>query len=366
MLAAIDLTLASRALTGTRVYAESLVEALQSRPEWQVKTVSKARRMSGHGGVKRLVNGLDLCRWLQADLGRTLREIDADVLHCPAFVAPFQSPVPVVISFHDRSFFSLPEDPLSGLLLRLLSSFAVRRADGIITFSHAVYDDVIKHYGIDSARVSVIHHGVSPRFAIEKTTADELLNDRFGLAPPYALFVGALNRRKNLVRVLDALAMLRRRGECANLQLVLAGPSGNYQAHLEQRARLLGLTGVVRALGWVPDEYLPALYRGAEMLVFPSLFEGFGLPILEAMACGVPVLTSTTTSLPEIAGDAAILVNPLDRNAIARGMRMLHEDAALRGRLRELGLIRASRFTWETSAGKTFQAYEQALGAVRI
>jgi glycosyltransferase involved in cell wall biosynthesis len=365
MLAAIDLTLPSRALTGTRVYAESLVEALQSRPEWSVKTLSKPRRMSGRGSVKRLVNGLELCRWLQSDLASALRGIDADILHCPAFVAPFQSPVPVVISFHDRSFFSLPEDPLSGMFLRLLSSLAMRQAAGIITFSHAVHDDVISHYGLDPDRVSVIYHGVSARFSPVPTRADERLNDRFGLKTPYALFVGALSRRKNLMRVLDALAMLRQRGECLDLQLVLAGPSGNYQTHLEQRARALGISGRVRVLGWVSEEYLPALYRGAQMFVFPSLFEGFGLPLLEAMASGVPVITSATTALPEIAGEAAILVDPMDRAAIARAIGTLHEDTALRSRLRDLGLARALDFTWESSAGKTHEAYERAAGVAR-
>jgi glycosyltransferase involved in cell wall biosynthesis len=272
----------------------------------------------------------------------------------------------MVVSFHDRSFFSLPEDPLSGLFLRVLSSLAMRQATRIITFSQAVHDDVVNHYQVDPARVSVIHHGVSRRFSIERNRADEQLNDRFGLRSPYALFVGTLSRRKNLARVLDALAMLRRRGECLDLQLVLAGPSGNYQAHLMRRAESLGLGGSVRVLGWVSDQYLPPLYRGAEMLVFPSLFEGFGLPVLEAMASGTAVLTSTTTSLPEIAGEAAILVDPTNRTDIARAIETLHHNPALRDQLTTLGLARASEFTWESTANKTFEAYELALSAPQL
>jgi glycosyltransferase involved in cell wall biosynthesis len=314
--------------------------------------------------VKRLINGLDLWRWLQIDLSQKLKSINADVLHCPAFVAPFNCPVPVVISFHDRSFFALPEDKLSGILLRMLTSVAMRRAAGVITVSRSVHDDVVDYYHLQSDRVCVIHHGVSPTYSAMGTTFSPAeLRSRFGIHEPFALFVGALSRRKNLIRVLEALSILRQQGQCMDLQLVLAGPSGNDGAHLKRTVDELQLMEQVRILGWVRDEDLPALYRAAEIFVFPSLYEGFGLPILEAMASGTPVLTSATTSPPEIAGDAAVLVDPRDTRAIAQGIARLHEDSALRDRLRSLGIARAATFTWESSASKTVDAYMRAASA---
>ncbi len=185
---------------------------------------------------------------------------------------------------------------------------------------------------------------------------------RYGLPPRYVLAVGTLEPRKNLTTLLAAFARLRRNGEVdADLRLVLAGARGWLEEPIFATVRSLGLEDAVRFTGFVDDDDLPAVYSGAALFVFPSLHEGFGLPLLEAMACGVPVVTSNVSSMPEVAGDAATLVDPRDGEGLAAAIGRLLRDEALRDRLREAGIARARQFSWEATARRTLDAYASLL-----
>jgi glycosyltransferase involved in cell wall biosynthesis len=232
------------------------------------------------------------------------------------------------------------------------------QADIIITPSEATKADIVRYLQISPHRISVIPWGCEARF---QPTADPdhlaLVQQRYRLPAQYLLFVGTLEPRKNLTTLLHAYAMLRAEGGVKDLKLVVAGRTGWLYAEIFDTVKTLALEEEVIFTGFVVDEHLPALYRGAQLLVFPSLYEGFGLPILEAMASGVPVITSTTASMPEVAGDAAILVDPYEPRAIAEGIaRVLAEDR-LREALIQKGLARVQGFTWDSVAHKTLELY---------
>jgi glycosyltransferase involved in cell wall biosynthesis len=180
------------------------------------------------------------------------------------------------------------------------------------------------------------------------------------VAQRYLLYVGTVQPRKNLERLIDAFALVADRPELAGVQLVIAGGRGWLSEGVERRAAERGLAGRVRLSGYLPDADLPALLSGALAFVFPSLYEGFGMPVLEAMACGAPVLTSTTSSLPEVADDAALLVDPSDTAAIAAGIARLAADGGLRADLYARGLARAAAFTWDRCARETLAVLRES------
>jgi glycosyltransferase involved in cell wall biosynthesis len=233
-----------------------------------------------------------------------------------------------------------------------------RQVDLVIAPSEATKADIVRRLQISPQRITVIPWGCEERFQPvgdpERFTA---VQRRYRLPARYLLFVGTLEPRKNLTTLLHAYAMLRDEGCSMGSKLVVAGRTGWLYADIFDTVKTLALEDEVVFTGFVADEDLPDLYRGAHMLVFPSLYEGFGLPILEAMASGVPVITSHTASMPEVAGDAAILVDPHDPKAIAEGIaRVLAEDG-LREALIQKGLARAQRYTWDSVAQKTLELY---------
>jgi glycosyltransferase involved in cell wall biosynthesis len=193
---------------------------------------------------------------------------------------------------------------------------------------------------------------------VEAAEAGPVL-EKYGVERPYILYVGALESRKNLPRLLEAYARLRKWS--ARWKLVIVGARKWKFTPIFEAVQRLGLEPHVHFTDYVADEDLPALYRGAELFAFPSLYEGFGLPVLEAMACGTPVVTSNRSSLPEVAGDAALLVDPLDVEAIAGAMQRVLADEALAAGLREIGLARAAQFTWERTARETVAVYKKAI-----
>jgi glycosyltransferase involved in cell wall biosynthesis len=233
-----------------------------------------------------------------------------------------------------------------------------RQADVVIAPSEATKADIVRHLQINPQRIAVIPWGCDERFQPggdrERFAA---VQERYRLPARYLLFVGTLEPRKNLTTLLRAYAMLRAEGYSEDLKLVVAGRTGWLYADIFNMVKTLALDEEVIFTGFVDDEDLPDLYRGAHLFVFPSLYEGFGLPILEAMASGVPVITSNTASMPEVAGDAAMLVDPHAAKAIAEGIaRVLTEDR-LRETLTQKGLARARGFTWDTTARKTLELY---------
>ncbi len=298
-----------------------------------------------------------------------LRRLGVDVFHGMDHVG-----IPLVgrscryvVTVHDVIPLILPETftPRHRLVVRMALARVRRKADRVIVPSHAVKRDVVRRVGLPEDRVVVTHEGCEARFRpVRSGTGLRDVAARYGLPPRYVLAVGTLEPRKNLTTLLEAFARLRRDGEVdADLRLVLAGARGWLEEPIFATVRSLGLEDAVRFTGFVDDDDLPAVYSGAALFAFPSLYEGFGLPLLEAMACGVPVVTSNISSLPEVAGDAAVLVDPRDEQGLAAAIARLLRDEALRGRLREAGIARARQFSWEATARRTLDAYAAVVQA---
>jgi glycosyltransferase involved in cell wall biosynthesis len=299
--------------------------------------------------------------WMQLLLPGILRELRPDLVHFTNYLAPLASRVPYVVSFHDMTLSMFPQHHT--LKKRLLTSsllpLVARRARMILTPSESTRRDVVRLLGVPPERVRVIPYAAAPSFR-RAGEGPELLNERFGVTPPYFLYVGTLEPRKNLVRALRAFARAFPDPD-AGQRFVLVGERGwKYRETLREAARP-ELAGRVQFLGYVAEELLPLLYTHATALVYPSLYEGFGLPVVEAMACGTPVLTSRSSSLAEIAAGAALLVDPADETALAEGLRALAQDAELRGRLAASGLARAREFSWQRTGTETVAAYRAAL-----
>ena len=290
---------------------------------------------------------------------RLARRAGAALVHVQYFVAP-RLPCPAVVTVHDVSFARAPElfSRRDRMLLGGFVGGSVARARRVIAVSEFTRQDICGRYGVDPERVVAIPNGVSGRFH-PVPGARELVGERFGLDERYLLTVGALQARKNVPTLIDAYAQLAD-GEAPPLLVVVGGDRGGL-ADVRARIAAHGLEARVRLLGHVPEEALPTLYAAAEALCFPSLYEGFGLPALEAMACGTPVVASRTTGLGEAVGDAALTVDPRSAHAIATALERVLADADLRVSLTAAGLERASRYTWRRTAELTAAVYREAL-----
>jgi glycosyltransferase involved in cell wall biosynthesis len=297
--------------------------------------------------------------WEQTVLPVLLRRLRIDVLHSPHHHTPLAAiGVRRVVTFHDVTFLLLPERyPLvRRLYMEGVTRAAARVARAVITPSRTVQDEVVRGLGVPRERVVAIYEAAGPQYAPLEEDSVGRVRWKHRLPNEYILSVGSLEPGKNRPRLLHAYASLRAQGiECP---LVIAGqPAWHYEAEYDL-VRALGLTEHVRFLGYVPDDDLPALYSGATVFAFPSLYEGFGLPVLEAMACGAPVVCSSVSATAEVAGDAAILVDPHDTGAIGEALGRALTDGPLRADLRARGLDRAREFSWERAARDTLSVYQ--------
>jgi glycosyltransferase involved in cell wall biosynthesis len=279
-----------------------------------------------------------------------LRRLNAD-WYLANFFLPPSMPCKGAVVVHDMSFRAHPEyfPRTVAWYMRWLTGWAVRRAHRVLTVSEFSRQEILRFYPVDEDKVVSVPNGIGSEFqplADEAAAmADRAMLSRYGVTPPYILAQGNIHPRKNLARLLDAYLRLRRRGK--NVPVMVWGGLQRWgSSELLERAHAAG----VILTGFVAQEDLPALYRQAVMLVYPSLYEGFGLPPLEAMACGTPVVTSNTTSLSEVTGEAALLVDPTDVEAIAVAMAQLLDNASLRQRLQQAGIERAKEFTWRRTA----------------
>jgi glycosyltransferase involved in cell wall biosynthesis len=269
--------------------------------------------------------------------------------------------LPTVLTIHDLSPLVFPQHHTR--FHRLYSRYALpgmaRRAQLIITDSAATQSDVVSHLHIAPDRIRVIHLGLDHErfYPRDPEQAQISLQHALNIAPPYLLAIGTLEPRKNLPALLRAYAQLGPDSPT----LVLAGEQGWGNMPLTEIAQQLGIQNRVRFTGFVPDALLPDLYTGAHFFVYPSLYEGFGLPVLEALGCGTPVITSKLSSLPEVAGDAALLADPYNIDDLAQKMRVLLSSAELRAHLHNAGPIQAAQFTWQRTAQQTLEAYRDAL-----
>lgn len=289
------------------------------------------------------------------------------LLHA-TFVPPPFSPKQYVFTMHDTGMFAHPEFYHPSVRIRLngLLKRGVSRAARILCVSETARSLVSEQFKIHPDRTVAVHNGVSDQFRpLPADETAEALARKFGLRAPYVLFVGQLKlRSKNIIRLLEGFARFRQSGN-ENVRLVLAGRRPTHEPYsptlLDEEIERLKLKEHILELGHVADEDLPLLYNGAEVFLFPTLWEGFGLPVVEAMACGTPVITSNVSCLPEVAGDAAVFVNPHSVDEIAAALDQVFNDEDLRQSLREKGLARAAHFTWKSAAQKTLHAYEEAI-----
>ncbi len=293
-------------------------------------------------------------------LALELRRRPVDVLHVQYTAPPF-CPAPVVTTIHDLAFEHLPETftRRGKTQLRLTVRRTARHAAHILTVSEFSRQDIIKTYRLPPDKITVTHNGCEAQFTPQPASdrEAETIKQKFGITRDYLLAVGSLQPRKNLIRLLRAYSMLRTQQPSSQLQLVIVGRQLWLYREVLREIKQQNFAADVIVTGYASDEDLPALYRSAVALVYPSLFEGFGLPPLEAMACGTPVITSNSSSLPEVVGNAALLVNPYKEADLAQAIWKLTNDPMLRAQLRQAGIQQAKQFTWHAAAEKTLAIY---------
>jgi glycosyltransferase involved in cell wall biosynthesis len=297
--------------------------------------------------------------WYQIGLPAQMIRDKIQVFHDPVYPLPFILPVPGVITVHDLSNYTNPDvhrfrSVLSGRLFPLY----LRKARSIITVSDYSASELVRLFPWTGNKINVIHQGVSSKFR-QETRIDvlEFVRNRYSLPKRFILFLGTLEPRKNLERLLDAFA-----ASCSVIphSLVISGGLGWKYKKLLELISVHPNRDRIHLTGYVENDFLPVLLSLAEFLVYPSILEGFGLPILESMACGTPVITSNTSSMPEVAGDAAILIDPFSVDSISSAIKTLSGNDELRRDLSLKGLERASLFSWRETALKTLEVYEKA------
>jgi glycosyltransferase involved in cell wall biosynthesis len=323
----IDVSPLAQTRAGTARHLKALLRGLRVEPDLQVRTLA----FGGPGRASTLVRELG---WYPLVLPRMAAHQELDVLHCPSYRAPFRSRVPLVVTVHDLAVFRHPEafPPWTRTYSRATVGRVVRGARRVIAVSEFTRTELVELLRVREERIRVVPNAVDPVFSAEGPRAEG----------EYVLTVGTLEPRKNLERLAEAT---RKVG--VELRVVGARGWGGVSANGSR----------VRWLGELPDDALARLYRGAAAVAYPSLYEGFGIPVLEAMACGAPVVTSAGGATEEVAGGAAVLVDPLDPASIAAG---LEQALARRDELRGQGLGRAAGFTWDAVARETAAVYREA------
>ncbi len=294
-----------------------------------------------------------------------LRRRPVDVLHVQYTAPPF-CPAPVVATIHDLAFEHMPETftRRGSFQLKLTVRRTASRAARIATVSEYSRQDILRTYKLPPEKVAVTYNGIEPHFTtqIESPSEAEDIRRRFGIGRDFLLAVGSLQPRKNLLRLIRAYAKLRGENDGFAPQLVIVGRKLWLADEIFAEVKRRTWADDVILTGYVEDMDLPKLYRAAKAFVYPSLFEGFGLPPLEAMACGTPVVTSNVSSLPEVTGQAALLIDPKNESELAEALLRITGDPSLRARLREQGIEQAAKFTWRAAAEKTLQLYREASG----
>ncbi len=303
--------------------------------------------------------------WEQLAQPWALRRDRVDLVHALVNVGPVVHHCPVVVTIHDLTFIRYPElfpSERRGYLQRM-TRWTARRAARIIVDSASTGRDVQQLLGVPAERITVIYPGLTEGMSRPSSAAIEELRIRYCLPEQFVLFVGTLEPRKNISLLLDVWALLGNRHDVCPT-LVIAGGKGWFYETLETRVRDLGLTNTVRFVGYVADDDLPAWYAAATLFVFPSLYEGFGFTPLEAMACGTPVIVSSTSSLPEVVGDAGLALPPEDPEAWADAVASVLSSPKVQSTMAQSGIAQAARFSWSATAHQTAEVYRQVLSDV--
>jgi glycosyltransferase involved in cell wall biosynthesis len=368
---AIDAHSVGAELGGNESYATNLIEALAQIDQTNLYTlfVTKAVAIERFADrwpnfqVKLTLPHTPLVR-IPLTLSRELRRHPVDLLHVQYTAPPF-APCPIVTTIHDLAFEHLPEtfNRRSWMQMRLTVRRTARRAAHIITVSEYSRDDISRTYGIAPSRITVTPEAAAPNFfPVTDETELKRIRQNYGIEKNYILSLSSIQPRKNLVRLIEAYSCLRGvRSEGKLPQLVLAGKRGWLEHETFRAAEQSALEKEILFTGYVPERDLAALYSGAICFVYPSYFEGFGLPVIEAMQCGVPVLAGNRTSLPEVLGDAGVLFDPFDTQALVKSLTQVLDDSEYRAGLSAKGLERARNFNWKNTAHLTLGVYERAV-----
>jgi len=364
---AVDAHAIGRHLTGNEVYVRSLLNALAAQDHDDefiayVSAESAAQSLPKRVITRRIATNPFLR--LGLDLAMKVRKDRPDLLHVQ-YTAPLACPVPVVVSVHDVSFLEHPEYFTRDRAWQLQWSVrrTVRRAAKILTGSEFSRSSILKVYGdLDENKVVVVPNAAAGEFRpIPREVASSELRDRFKIDAPFVLSVGDLQPRKNQIGLIRAFARLLKAQPQLKQNLVLAGKETWFAGEVHRAARESGIADRIHFCGFVSDADLLQLYNACDLFIFPSFYEGFGLPALEAMACGRAVICSHTSALPEVVDGAAILFDPYDLDEIARAMSDLLLDAELRQRMERLGLQRAAHFSWQKTAERTLSVFHDVL-----
>ncbi len=335
------------------VRGDVLDGAVAGRRNWRIERVAAGSRPA------RLL-------WEQARLPRSLARLDIDVLHSTHHTLPLAGVrCKRVVTIHDVTFLRLPQRyPLARrLYMQVLTRLSARVADAVIVPSNVVRDDVRRLLHVPEEKIATVYEAAGAQYAPMEREAALAVARTYGVEPPYVLSVGSLEPGKNRARLFRAMRQLRDEG--IEYRLAVVGQRAwGYEGELALIDEL-GMAGRVILPGYVKAEHLPALYAAADAFAFPSLYEGFGLPVLEAMACGTPVLTSRVSATAEVAGDAALLVDPQSVDAIRDGLRRLLVDRDLRAEYARRGLERAAQFSWARAADETRAVYHRVASGGR-
>lgn len=357
----IDISVTEINQAGTAVYTSNLVNSLkrgEDQPKYHLFSANLPRKM---GEKKTMGSRLDtLYRdliWTHIILPRQARRARLDVLHMPANIIPVRVSCPTVVTILDTTVLESPQNFTlwHRNYSRFLIPWAAKHASRIITISEQSKRDIVRLLGIDEKKVVVTHLAASSRFQLVTSSAISEIKLRYKLRDRFILIVGTLEPRKNLKRLLRALSLLRQYDDSFNL--VHAGPQGWLFEDIMEEVSQLELGDSVRFLGHVPLNDLVVLYNAATLFVYPSLYEGFGLPVLEAMSCGCPVVTSNISSLPEVIGDAGILVDPYNEKEISAAIKEIWLNDSIAKDLGKKGLDRSKIFSWERCARETYDVY---------
>jgi glycosyltransferase involved in cell wall biosynthesis len=302
--------------------------------------------------------------WEQGLAPLLLRQHGADLFHGTLNVAPFGCPVPRIITIHDLAFIRFPQTfrSYNRTYLDLATRVSARQSAYILAVSEHTKREVVGLLGIPPERVIVTYDAARAHFRPPDPAALEAFRTRHSLPEQFVLYVGTLEPRKNLLTLLEAYSQVARQSQ---VPLLIGGGKGWMFAPIFKRVEALQLREQVHFVGYLEEEELPLWYAAATLFVFPSLYEGFGMPPLEAMSCGTPVVTSNSSSLPEVVGQAGVMVSPTDDSALAEAILRLLQDATLRDELRERGFAQARAFSWRTTAERTLAVYERAFRSQR-
>ena len=366
---AIDAHSVGARLGGNETYAINLIESLAEIDQDNQYTLYVTKQQALDRFADRWPNfAVRLTRphtplvRIPLTLSRELRRHPVDLLHVQYTAPPF-APCPIVTTIHDLAFEHLPEtfNRRSWMQLRLTVRNTARRAAQIITVSEYSRQDIIKTYGIRPELITVTPEAASEDFRrVNDGNEVRLMRETYGIERDYILSLSSIQPRKNLVRLIEAYSLLRQSHPEGKLpQLVLAGKRGWLDNEIMRAAQRDELSADIRFTGYVADEHLNALYSGAVCFVYPSYFEGFGLPILEAMKCGTPVVAGNRTSIPEVSGEAALLFDPFDLHSLVEALKQILNDSEYRATLSAKGLKRANEFSWQRAARLTLAVYEK-------